>query len=76
MKSVNTQQAKTQLSALLAEVEATGEPIVICRGGKPIADLVPHRGGARTVAHPVLSQVRLDYDPTAPLEDEDWPEAT
>ena len=37
---VEVQQAKTHLSALLAEVEA-GEEIVIARGNVPVARLVP-----------------------------------
>jgi prevent-host-death family protein len=76
MKSVTTQQAKTHLSALLADVEATGEPVVICRGGKPVADLVPHRGRDRTKAHPVLRKIEIRYDPTEPLGDEEWPETS
>ncbi|EAQ68307.1 prevent-host-death family protein [Synechococcus sp. RS9909] len=39
-RCVNVQEAKTQLSALLARVEA-GERIVLARHGKPIAQLVP-----------------------------------
>lgn len=37
---VNVHDAKTQLSRLLARVEA-GEEIVIARAGRPIARLVP-----------------------------------
>jgi len=37
---VNTHDAKTRLSQLLARVEA-GETVVIARGGKPVAKLVP-----------------------------------
>ncbi|MFN3857132.1 MAG: type II toxin-antitoxin system Phd/YefM family antitoxin [Caulobacter sp.] len=36
MKQINVHQAKTQLSLLLAEVEAGGE-VVIARAGKPVA---------------------------------------
>ncbi len=39
MPVVNVHQAKTQLSRLLARVEA-GEDIVIARNGQPIARLV------------------------------------
>lgn len=39
---VNVHEAKTQLSQLLARVEA-GEEVVIARAGKPIARLVPIR---------------------------------
>ena len=37
---VNIHDAKTQLSALLAKVEA-GEEIIIARANKPIARIVP-----------------------------------
>jgi len=42
MESVNIHHAKTNLSRLLARVEA-GERIVIARSGKPVAMLVPVR---------------------------------
>ena len=38
MRSVTTHEAKTQLSRLLAAVEA-GEEIIICRGNTPVARL-------------------------------------
>ncbi len=40
MKTVNTHQAKTQLSRLLEEV-ASGEEVVIANAGRPVARLVP-----------------------------------
>ena len=39
MRIVNIRQAKTQLSRLLAQVEA-GEEVLIARRGKPVAQLV------------------------------------
>jgi prevent-host-death family protein len=39
---VNTQEAKTHLSRLLARVEA-GERVLVARRGKMIAELVPSR---------------------------------
>ena len=39
MRTVNVHEAKTQLSRLLAAVEA-GEEVLISRAGKPIARLV------------------------------------
>ncbi len=74
MKMVNIHEAKTKLSALLAEVEETGERVLICRYGKPIADLVPHRQRNRLEPHPIMSQIRINYDPTAPLDEDEWPE--
>jgi prevent-host-death family protein len=40
MTLVTVHQAKTNLSKLLADVEA-GEEVVIARGSKPVAKLVP-----------------------------------
>ncbi len=40
MAHVNIHEAKTQLSRLVERVER-GEEIVIARGGKPVARLVP-----------------------------------
>ena len=74
MKAINTHEAKTRLSAVLGAVERRGERFVICRNGKPIADLVPHRARGRSRPHPVLSQVDIRYDPTEPLGPDEWPE--
>jgi len=38
----NVHQAKTQLSRLLERAEG-GEEIVIARGGRPVAKLIPYR---------------------------------
>ncbi|MBI4705016.1 MAG: type II toxin-antitoxin system Phd/YefM family antitoxin [Deltaproteobacteria bacterium] len=75
MKSVNVHEAKTKLSALLAEVERTGEVFLICRNGAPVAELSPHRHRDRLRPHPVMSRIRIRYDPTQPLGESDWPEA-
>lgn len=76
MKTVNVHEAKTRLSALLAEVEKSGETVLICRHGKPVADLVPHRKGNRLEPHPTMGQIRINYDPTEPLSEDEWPEIT
>ena len=47
MRSVGVLEAKTNLSALLDEIETTGEAIVITRHGKPVARLSPERGADR-----------------------------
>jgi prevent-host-death family protein len=42
---LNVQEAKTRLSQILAQAEA-GEDVIIARGGKPVARLVPVAGPA------------------------------
>lgn len=43
MKHFNVGEAKTHLSRILAEVEATGEPVSLTRNGRPVAEIVPVR---------------------------------
>jgi antitoxin (DNA-binding transcriptional repressor) of toxin-antitoxin stability system len=70
---VNVHRAKTNFSSLLAGLEKDGQTVVICRNGEPVADLVPHRRGSRLKVHPVLSKIRLSYDPVEPLAEDEWP---
>ena len=75
MKTVNVHEAKTNFSKLLAKLEADSETIVICRNGEPVADLVPHKRVNRVKTHPVLSKIKIGYDPVEPLSADEWPEA-
>jgi prevent-host-death family protein len=75
MKIVNIHEAKTKLSALLAELEESGEEVLICRNGKPVAGLVPHKPRNRLQPHPVMSRIAIDYDPVETLSPDEWPEA-
>ena len=74
MKTVNVHEAKTNFSKLLAKLEADSETIVICRNGEPVADLVPHKRVNRVKTHPVLSKIKIGYDPVEPLSADEWPE--
>ena len=71
MKTVNVHEAKTNLSSLLTALEGDGQTVIICRNGRPVANLVP----SRTKAHPVPGNIKIGYDPVEPLAGEEWPEA-
>ena len=75
MITLNVHEAKTQLSALLAQVEDQGEVVWICRNGKPRRQLtaIPKRAVDPLVQHPELAG-RILYDPVEPATEEDWPE--
>ena len=73
MKTVNVHEAKTNLSSLLSKLEANSETIVICRNGEPVADLVPHKRVNRIKPHPVLSRIRIKYDPVETASEAEWP---
>ena len=76
MKTVNVHEAKTNFSSLLATVENSSESFIICRNGEPVADLVPHKKVSRLKPHPVLSKIKINYDPTEPLSENEWPKAS
>ena len=77
MITVNTHEAKTKLSALLAAVEEKGEAVVICRNGKPVAELraIPPVTHSRFTSKPSL-RVRFapGFDPTEGASEDEWPE--
>ena len=75
MITVNVHDAKTRLSALLAEVEERGTWVRICRNGKPVADLRPAATGRDPFARdPELGPIEFIEDPVLPLRPEDWPD--
>jgi prevent-host-death family protein len=74
MLQVNTNEAKTRLSYLLSKVEKEHKKIKICRNGTPIALLVPLEPPPDPLKqHAKLMGVKIHEDPTAPLDEEDWP---
>jgi len=76
MVHINTLEAKGRLSALLRLVEEQGETVVICRNGKPIAELRQVVSAIDPLCrHPHLGGVEFRAGWDAPLEPEDWPEA-
>ena len=74
MQKLNVHEAKTKLSAVLMEIEEKGVSYLICRNGKPVAELIPHKKRSRLAYHPVLSKISIHYDPTEELSPEEWGE--
>jgi prevent-host-death family protein len=74
MITVNTHDAKTHLSALLAKVESKHETIVICRNGTPVAELQPWQKNKNPFhQNPKLIKVKFKEDPWLPLSEDEWP---
>ena len=70
MLQVSIHEAKTRLSALIAQVERLGDKVTICRYGRPVAELIPVQRGSRTSVDPELRKVRIKADLTEPTEPE------
>lgn len=74
MKTLCISEQDASLFSALTEIEERGEIFIICRNGRPVADLIPHTRKSRRVPHPVMSAVRINYDPTETLSPDEWPE--
>ena len=78
MTTVTIHEAAANLSTLLAAVEEKGETVLICRNGKPVAELksVSAPKLDRLKPHPDLKPlwVAPDFDAAAPVSEEEWPE--
>lgn len=69
MAEVNIHEAKTHLSQLLKRV-AAGEEIIIARGGRPVARLVPIEPAAGRIfgIDRGLYEVPADFDAPLPAD--------
>jgi len=74
VEKLNVHEAKTRLSAVLMEIEEKGKSFVICRKGKPVAELIPYKKVSRLAYHPVLGNIGIKYDPTEDLSADEWGE--
>ncbi len=73
MKRLTISEAESNFSSVLTEIEEKGEMFIICRNGEPIADLIPHKRKSRLNPHPVMSNIKINYDPTETLSNDEWP---
>jgi antitoxin (DNA-binding transcriptional repressor) of toxin-antitoxin stability system len=77
MITVNMHEAKTRLSELVKAVEERDETVVLCRDGRPIAEIRrrPARRRARILRPDPRFRVEFapGYDPAEPLRDDEWP---
>jgi antitoxin (DNA-binding transcriptional repressor) of toxin-antitoxin stability system len=77
MITVNMHEAKTRLSELVKAVEERDEVVVLCRGGREVAEI--RRRSRRRAARDLTPDPALHvgfargYRPTEPLADEEWP---
>jgi len=70
VRTVGVLEAKTNLSALIDEVETSGEVIVITRHGKAVARLAPEPADRRARTSELAERARAFRDRQGP--DPDW----
>ena len=70
----NIHDAKSNLSGLVADVELKHETVMLCRNGKPVAQIVPITPLGSALKHSTkLGKIKLHYDPAEGLAADEWP---
>jgi hypothetical protein len=72
--TIDSEEVGKLIGPLLSEVEQSGRLVRIVRDGAIVAELRrPRRRVDPLKQHKELTGVQFHADPTAPLDDEDWP---
>ena len=74
MKTLNIDETGINIASIFSEVEKNGEFYLVCRNGKPIAEITPLKAMGRLAPHPIMSKIEINYDPTESLTHDEWPE--
>lgn len=73
MRSIPASQFKSRCLALMDEVAATGEPLLITKHGKPVAELKPHRAPrAKSLIGLHKGEIEILGDIISPAYDGEW----
>ena len=70
-QQISASQFKARCLALMDDVARSGEPLVITKNGRPVAELHPCRHGRQATPFGLHGSTRLLGDVIAPL-DEAW----
>jgi prevent-host-death family protein len=65
---IKASEFKAKCLALMDEVERTGQPLVITKNGKPVADLVPHRPRPKNARGILKDRLFITGDIISPIE--------
>jgi len=70
-KQIKASEFKAKCLALIDEVAATGQPVVVTKNGKPMAELVPHRPAQKNPFGIWKGKVKIIGDIISPI-DVEW----
>jgi prevent-host-death family protein len=68
---VKASEFKTKCLTIMDEVQRTGEPVVITKNGKPVAELVAHRASRPQLLGLLKDQLFITGDIISPI-DVEW----
>ena len=68
---IKASEFKAKCLALMDEVERTGQPVVITKKGKPVAELIPHRPRTKNARGILKDELFITGDIISPI-DVEW----
>lgn len=72
MRTIQASEFKARCLALMDQVAASGEIVVVTKNGKPVAELHPYEGERKASPFGLHPGVRIHGDVVAPVADGDW----
>jgi prevent-host-death family protein len=72
MQTIQASDFKARCLALMDDVAATGEVLVVTKNGKPIAELRPYSGGKADSPFGLHRDLRVIGDIVAPIAADEW----
>jgi prevent-host-death family protein len=70
-RMIKASEFKTKCLAIMDEVQRTGQPVVITKKGKPVAELVPHRARKKNARGILKDRLFITGDIISPI-DVEW----
>ena len=70
-KAIKASEFKAKCLALIDEVASSGNPLVITKNGKPLAELVPHRPKPKSPFGILKGRIKITGDIISPI-DVEW----
>ena len=72
MQTIQASEFKAKCLALMDNVANSGQPLVVTKNGKPIAELRPYSRGRAESPFGLHRNLRITGDIIAPVADGDW----
>ncbi|MFP4108750.1 MAG: type II toxin-antitoxin system Phd/YefM family antitoxin [Desulfonatronovibrio sp.] len=72
MQTIQASEFKAKCLALMDSVAKTGQPLVVTKNGKPVAELWPYSGGRAKSPFGLHRTLRITGDIIAPVAENDW----
>lgn len=68
MRTIKASEFKAKCLALMDEVERTGEPVLVTKNGRPVAELRPYAGAQKKGIGILKDRLKITGDIISPID--------